>query len=272
MTTEQAAASFDPEDASGLLDDARVVITNAQVVNFTAKAGQTYVNLDVTYKNGEQDVTEHYLIGGSDQWAPNKDKTGVIPVGREGGKIWNRSDVVKFWASLKNAGFRNGQNVGNDCSVLKGLDVHVKRVTTDGTYKDKEGKERQRAVLLVTKIYGQAGATGQANAAKKPVARPAAKPVGNTGVVPAAAGGNTPTPTGDVDTLATDTLIELLAAGQPFATSELGRAAFVPLTKKKTPAPTRAAVIGRIEDPAFLGGLAEQGLIAFDGQSVSAAA
>lgn len=266
MATEQAAASFDPEDASGLLDDARVTITNAEVTMFTAKqgknAGQSYVNLDVTYKNGDQDVVEHYLIGGADQWVPNKTKTGVVSVGREGGKIWNKSDVVKFWAALKNAGFKNGANVGNDCSVIKGLDVHVKRVTTEGSYTDKNGAERQRAVLLVTKIYGQASGAASKPAAKQSVAKQATAPAASA---PA-------TPAGDVDDLATLTLVDLLAAGKPLAVGELGRAAFLPLTKSKTPAPTRAAVIARIADPTFLGGLSEQGLVQFDGSTVSAAA
>lgn len=271
MTTEQAAASFNPDDASGLLDDARVKITKAAISTFTAKsgknAGQTYVNLDVTFKSGEQDVTEHYMVGGSDQWAPNASKTGVIPVGREGGKLWNKSDVVKFWAALANAGFPKSR-IGNDCSVIEGLDVHVKRVTTEGTYTDKEGKERQRAVLLVTKIYSDLDAKGAATQAKAGGAKQSVAKAASA--APATQAAHT-APNEEIDTVATDTLIELLSGGKPLPVNQLSQLAFVPLTKAKKSA-IRSQVTSRIADPTFLGDLAEKGLIAFDGSEVRAAA
>lgn len=271
MTTEQAAASFNPDDASGLLDDARVKITKAAVGTFTAKSGknvgQTYVNLDVTFVGGGQETIEHYMIGDATQWAPNAAKTGVVPIGREGGKLWSKSDAVKFTKSLIDAGVPKAL-IGNDVTVIEGLDVHVTRVTDGRTYEAKDGKQRANSTLLVSKIYTPVdqigktsgkGVTAAAGGGKKPVAaRPAAAaaPTGGSGAA-------------DVDAVATDTLIGILANG-PLTLDNIDQPAFLALTKAKKAA-IRPQVIERMKDAAFLGTLVDGGLVTFDGQEVGIA-
>jgi hypothetical protein len=255
----QAAVSFNPDDASGLLDNARVKVTDVKVDYFTStkgkNAGTKYVNVDVTFEGGGQKIIEHYMLGGADQWAPNAAKNGAIPV-VEGGKIWNKSDVFKLMKSFVDAGFPKAE-LGADLSVLVGCDVHVNRVTQEGaTYLDDKGKERQRTTLLVTKLYerGKGAAKG---AATKPAA-------GTKASAPAAG----PT-TNEHDDYATELLVEILSEnGNTFERAGLDKPAFLKITRAKKAA-IRQAVQSRLIDEAFIAGLVEQGLVAYDGKIVS---
>lgn len=258
MAEAQAAASFNPDDASGLLDNARVKIAKVVVDFFTAKSGEKFVNVDVTYK-GDAEITEHYMLGGADKWAPNASKTGAISL-TEGGKIWNKSDVFKLMKSLVDAGFPKAK-LGSDLSTLVGLDVHVSRVTQEGsTYTDaKTGQERNRSTLLVTKIY-------EAAAGGKAATKTAAKTT--------AAAATTAAPVESTE--ANDEyLIELLTgtllAKGPVDRSKLGQPLFIALTRAKK-VDLRPALDARLKDDTFLAGLAEAGLITIDGNSVALAA
>lgn len=267
MTQEKQGASFNPDDASGLFDNARAVISAVKVDYFDAKTGSKYLNVDITFKPAAgEPITEHFLLGGADQWAPNASKTGAIPV-TEGGRIWNKSQVYRFMKSLADQGFPKNR-LGNDLSVLVGTDVHVTRVTDEGQkYTDKNGKERDRTTLLVTKIY----------------ALPGEKAGKNTGTVPTQAGGSTaanaPPTTADYDDYTRDVLVrvlendgDVLKLGQgkrpdAIAIEKIPGAAFVLITRDKK-ALIRQAVQARMTSEAFLAGLAEQGLVEFDGKQV----
>lgn len=263
MADVQGAASFNPDDASGLLDNARVKITALVVDFFTAtkgkNAGSRFVNADVTFEGGGQKVVEHYMIGGADQWAPNASKTGVLPV-VEGGKIWNKSDVHKLITSLVNSGFPKAL-VGADLSVFVGLDVHVNRVTQEGqTYMDKEGKERVRTTLLVTKLYTDMSTFTPGTAtAGKATTKATAK---------AATGGAT---TDEHDALLTEMLVEILTeSGNATTKDKLPQPVFIKATRGKKTA-IRQQLQERIVSDAFLGTLVEAGLIAVDGANISLA-
>ncbi len=262
----EQVASFNPDDASGLLDNARVKISSVVVDVFAADSGSKFVNVNVTYK-GDNDITERYLLGGADQWAPNAAKTGAISI-KEGGRIWNKSDVFKLMKSIIDAGFPKAR-LGGDLSVLVGLDVHVTRVTQEGsTYKDKKtGQDRQRTTLLVSKIYTEAAqlASG-AYAGGKPAAAAKAAPK-------AAAKAGAPVVSGDDsvnDEFTTEVLVEVLGKTNPIAKADVKSPAFLIITKKKQSA-IREAVQARLVNDAFLGSLVEAGLIAYDGTTISLA-
>jgi hypothetical protein len=263
---EQQAASFNPDDASGLLDNARVKITKVLVDLFKSKAGESFINVDVTYK-GDAEITEHYMLGGADKWAPNATKTGAIAL-TEGGKIWNKSDVFKLMKSLVDAGFPKN-HLGNDLSVLVGTEVHVNRVTQEGaTYTDKEGKERQRTTLLVTKIYELPKAAGGTGAATAKGAKGAKATTASAAAAAPASGGGT---SDENDAYVMELLVELAtAAGGTIEKSKLPQGAFIALTRAKKVA-LRESVTKRLQDEAFLGSLVEQGLITYDGKAISLA-
>jgi hypothetical protein len=270
MAEDRQGASFNPDDASGLLDNARVKIGAVKVDIFTStkgkNAGTKYVNVDVTYTGGAQEITEHYMLGGADQWAPNASKTGAIPV-TEGGRVWNKSDVYKLVKSFIDAGFPKNR-VSNDLSVFAGLDVHVNRVTQEGaTYLDSEGKERQRTTLLVSKIYTSPAdmASGAYSKAAGKVGRPA------KGAATPAATANVASSEGDDanDAYATELLVEILTeSGGELPKERLPQPAFIKITRAKKAA-IRQAVQDRLQNDAFLNSLAEQGLIGYDGKIVS---
>lgn len=255
---DQQNVSFNPDDASGLIDNVRATIADVKVDYFTANSGEKFVNVDVTYKATDRDFTEHYMLGRGDEWAPNAAKTGAIPL-REGGRIWNKSDVFKLIKSLVDAGFPKNR-VGTDLSVFKGTDVHLSRVVQEGaTYKNKEGKEVTRTTLLVTRIYGLPGekAGGKAAVASKTAAAPAASA----------------TPDTSQDDYAMDVLVRALSdpkAGGSLPLAQIPQAAFILITRDKKAA-VRQVVQARLQDEAFLAGLVEQGLIAFDGKTVTLA-
>lgn len=271
MPEQQGAASFNPDDTSGLIDRLRGKITSVVVDYFTTKPAdgsqpKKFVNVDVTYEGGGQKTTEHYLLGNGDEWAPNATKTGAIPT-ETGRKVWNKSDVIKWVTSLVNAGFPKAL-VGADLSVFVGTDVDVNRVTQEGSkYTDKKtGKERERTIMLVTKIYELPKraqvAGGKVNAATAPT--PATPPpVGNGSSDDAN------------DGLLTEILIDVLSTKgneNGIAKDKLLQPIFIQATRKKLPAPVRKSIQERSQDDAFLATLVEGGLIKYDGATISPAA
>lgn len=259
MAEQQGAASFNPDDASGLLDNARVKITKLVVDFFTSKKGDKFVSANVTFEGGGQTITENYMVGDATQWAPNAAKNGVIAL-KEGGKIWNKSDVYAFVKSMIDSGFPKAQ-VGADLSVFVGSDVHVSRVTQEGqTYTDKEGKERQRTRLLVTKVYE----LPKAAAAKGAKVSTAANKTTAATAAPAAGGDDASN-----DEKLTEILVEILSEnGNTVQRDALAPPVFIKATKRKLSA-QRPAMQARIVSDAFLGTLEAQGLIKLEGSAVT---
>lgn len=259
MGEQKPLASWNPDEASGLVDNVRATIKAVVVDYFTADSGFKGVNVNVTFaRTGEADITERYMLGSADQWAPNATKTGVHPLGEGNGKIWNRSDAHKFIKSLADAGFPKNR-IGNDLSVFVGTDCHINRVTQDRTYTDKKtGKERTQTTMLVTKIYALPGEKGTG-----------AKAVSKSNGAVAGEGPSSPT-SSEHDDYATDVLLRVLKAKGPVSRDDLAKQAFIEITKDRK-APIRAAVQARLVDEAFLAGLMEAGKIGYDGTTVSAA-
>lgn len=271
---QQGGASFNPDDASGLIDRLTGKITSVVVDYFTSKptdgsAPKKFVNVDVTYEGGGQKTTEHYMLGNGDEWAPNSTKTGAIPT-KPGTKVWNKSDVFKWVKSLVDAGFPKAL-VGSDLSVFVGTDVDVSRITQEGsTYKDKKtGQDRQRTVMLITKIHGlpkkaQAAAGKTAAAPKKDAAASAP-----AATAPAATA--TASDTEIDESVLTEILLDAVKAG-PTTKDKLLQPIFIQATRRKLSPAQRKAMQERSQDDAFLATLAEGGLITFDGTNLASAA
>lgn len=276
MTAERRGASFNPAEASGGFEKGRVVISKAAVDYFTAEkgknAGQRYVALNMTFtrEDGAGDMPVNLIIGSDAEWAPNSTKTEAIP-SREDGKFWNKSDLYKFMVSLVNAGFPPSR-MGSDFSVLVGLDVDVERVKTEGTHRDKEGKERPNTALLVTKIHtakadlesGNYAKSVKAGSVKGATSRAAAKTT--TPATPAAA-------SSDLREYAKELVIAAVEAsgGNGVKKADLQKSAYIAITKAKRGA-ERNDIIAIINDQAFLDELAGDGLIVDDGEVVQLAA
>ena len=266
---EGTNVSFNPDDATGLVDNLRGKVTGIVVNTFKAKSGESYVNVELTI--GEH--TEYYLLGNANEWAPNAAKTGAIRLGEGKGRgLWNKSDVYRLFQSFINAGFPKGK-LSEDLSVLVGLDVLAGRVTIDGeTRKDQNGVERPKQVLLIKTIFTsreemESGAYAKGATKTATKAAPKATTAAKT-AAPAAA------PAAEVadDGYIAELLIEILseAPGKSLAKEGLKTPAFLKLTKAKK-SNLRASVQGRMQEDAFLASLAEGGLISYDGSSVTLA-
>lgn len=268
MAEAQQAVSFNPDDASGLIDNVRAIISKVVVDYFTAKSGAKFVNVDVTYK-GDTEFIEHYMLGDAAQWAPNASKTGAIPL-KEGGRVWNKSDVYRLTKSISDASPAMKKRLTSDLSVLVGLDVQVLRTTTDGTRQTKEGKEVPRTALLVSKVYTPEEAITSGAYAKGGAKTSTGTKAGRATAPAAAPGSPASTATDANDEFVTEVLVEILQKG-PAEKTALKQPAFLIVTKAKK-SPIRQAVQDRLQDDAFLAGLAEAGLITFDGTTVALAA
>jgi hypothetical protein len=263
MAETQGAASFNPDDASGLVDNVRAIVKSVVVDFFSADSGFKGVNANFTYAPaGAPEFTERYMIGSAEEWAPNSTKTGVLPVA-PGKKIWNKSEIFRLITSFVNAGFPKA-NVGGDLSVFVGTDVQLNRIADGTVYKDKKtGADRARTTMLVTKVHAlpAAGAAGKGKAAAKsaPTSAAATPPAGATDDA-------------SNDGVLTEILVEILTeAGKPVTREQLAQPVFIKATKRKLAA-VRPALQARIVSDAFLADLATQGLVTLDGANVSMAA
>jgi hypothetical protein len=270
MAEEQvAAASFNPDDASGLIDNVRAKITGVLVDFFTSTKGEKFVNINVSFK-GDTEFTERYLLGGADQWAPDANKTGAIPL-KAGGKVWNKSQPFRLMKSLIDAGFPKNK-LGQNLSVLVGLDVHLTRVTDGNEYADKDGNKRVGNTLLVTKIYTEkaameSGSYATANAA--PATKATAAKAKTTAAPAAAAAAAVSGDDATNDEYVTEVLLAILAGG-PLTKAAMKQPAFLRTTKDKK-STLRAAVQARLENDAFLSSIADAGIITFDGTTAALA-
>jgi hypothetical protein len=250
---EKKAVSLLPSEATGMFDNARAVVVGAKFGGFKANSGADMVNLVLNFKAADgKDIEERYLVGNAAEWTPTKDGYNVI--NEAGGTLWNKSLLYQLFKSFVDSGFPEANLVGGVKGLI-GADVHLVRTPTGGTYIDGKGKERVRASLFVTKVYGTAAVKGVKAAAAK--AAPAAAAEASS----------------DVDAYATEVLKDILAlpAHAGGVNKEgLKVPVFQKLTKDKKLA-QRPAVLAKLNDDAFLADLAENGIINFDGETIVAA-
>ncbi len=198
--TEARVASLNPNDAvqGGMLDDVDVIIESARFAlwDYNGKS-KTVPALRVQYKDGEDKLHEqYYSCGDIERFVPSDDGKKLLLLGTATA-LSTGSNVVQYLTSLMNAGFPAAKLV-EDVSTLDGLRCHVQRVTQAKRAGIVQTDDKDRSILLVTKILadvGKAKATGP-KAVKAATAAPAT----------AAA------PTTDADTLAPKTIEYIVAA------------------------------------------------------------
>lgn len=260
---QQSEVSFNPDDATGLIDNVRAKLTAVKVDVFTSKsiqnAGAQYVNVEWQFKSDTGEFVERDLLGPATEWAPNKTKTGVVSLTGKG--IWNKSDIFQRIKSFIDAGFPKTR-VSTDLSVFVGGDYHLNRVVQEGKVrKNTDGTEGKRTILLVSKVYALPG--------EKPgrAAGTTAKANGSAGEATIAVG----------DDYAQKVLAAIVADKKgSVPLNQIPQAAFIHIMRdKQAPAGNKkditAAVQAKLADEAFLLSLAEQNVIGFDGSTVTTA-
>lgn len=217
------SVSLNPEtftEGTGLIDDRDVTFeSNAFVMfDYNGKRPPGVPAVKSILKMDNEEIEQYWTMGSEKDWKPSEDGKQLLAIGSATG-IRASSNGGIFLKSLVEAGFP-ADKLGEDISILDGLQAHVIRVPAPergGLKKEKE-KKYEDTILVVSEIKVLPWE------AKKPKGAPAAKPKG----APAAAKGKSAVaPKAEVgDELtqkATDTLLSIL--------SECGGT----LTKKEIP-------------------------------------
>ncbi len=169
--TESRVASLNPTDAiqGGLLDDVDVIVESARFTmwDYNGKA-KTVTALRVQYKDGEDKLHEqYYSCGDPERFVPSDDGKKLLLTGTATA-LNTTSNVVLYLSSLINAGFPSAKLV-DDITTIEGLRAHVQRVTQAKRAGITQADDKERSLLLVTKILalpGEAVKGGTVKAAK----------------------------------------------------------------------------------------------------------
>lgn len=270
----------------GLIDDVDAEFIEVQFCGYdyngTVEAVLALgIKMRCTVDNQQKDYDQYYSAGDLANFAPSPDGYSLEPVSGKTA-LNSNSNAAKFLMSLQAAGAGALDEILNSGSVqgLVGLKCHMNRVAQpkrSGIVRTGKNADREQTILLVTKIIampGQAVASPvKALGAKVGQGLPAAKPAAKVGmggvagaaskpVVPAGTNGAA-TPNADVDSLAAETLIGLLAAaGGAMAKKDLPPATFRALAGN----PLKTKVVSRIFEDAFLSSVDG---ITYDGSTVT---
>lgn len=270
----------------GLIDDVDVEFVEVQFCGYdyngTVEAVLALgIKMRCTVDNQPKDYDQYYSAGDLANFAPSSDGYSLEPVSGKTA-LNSNSNAAKFLMSLQSAGAGALDEILNNGSVqgLVGLKCHMNRVAQpkrSGIVRTGKNADREQTILLVTKIIAMPGTAqvkqplggntkvGQGMAAAKPAAKPSGMGgVGTAGkpVIPTGANGAA---NADVDSLAAETLIGLLAAaGGAMAKKDLPPATFRALAGN----PLKTKVVSRIFEDAFLSSVDG---ITYDGSTVTIA-
>jgi len=246
-------ASLTDPAAGGFLDDVDVEITSSITGPYSYPGG-TMVNALIV-KMKTDDGTEHEEAYSSGAATPTDDGSGFETTPKDNSK------AKRFIMSCVELGVKVGADVG----IFKGLRLHVKRVALPKMPGiDKEG-DRDKTVLLATKLLG-AGPKGKvtsASSAKPTTTTASAAP---TASAPPAATNGEPS---DLDALAAEAIITILATApnNSIGRLKLGTAVMITLAKAKDP--NMANIKKLATDAAWLKANAEPGGWTFENDTVS---
>jgi hypothetical protein len=236
MTTMGLAPST--HVAGGLIDDVDINIP------------QPVLAICMTMDCEGEEHAQYYSVGPLENWVPSKDGKTAEKVGKSGGmsKSSNGSQLI---ASIVNAGFPEDK-LKDDLSIFDGLKGHVNRVAQPkrtGLAQKKKEDGREATILLftsITEIPGGKKVKGKAKAStKKAEAEPAEVDE-------------------DIDNSTTMAILEAVSEG-PVPRGTISKAVFKIAMKD----PNRNKIVARAYDDAFLKGLAEEGIIDYDGTTIS---
>jgi len=273
----------DAMTAGGFLDDQDVEITDAACTVFdyggTAPANTPVFAVEFTDVNGNQH-TQMYSLGGfgkDPEFEPSEDGRFFYPIGGAT-SITKNSNCGRFIQSLKHGipnkgdgGFPDEMFASGDLRVIIGTKCHVfaeKQGGPQSVRRDKKGVERDKIIVLVSKVHSLPGtesagkATGKAAPATKTAAAAAAGGKANGAAKPA----TKDAATDEIDTVLTSAIIEALGETDPLPKKSLLQIASAAF--KGTPSHSKA--IARVNSAEFIKSLTESG-VSTDGAQFSQA-
>jgi len=155
--------SLNPEsfvEGGGLIDDVDVTFkeTLFDMFDYNGTVTPGVPSLKVTLDVEGEEMIQYYSMGASKDWAPSEDGKMLIAVGSATG-IRMSSNGGIFLKALIDSGFP-ADKLGNDISILDGLQAHVIRIpapSRPGVKKSDKQKEREEkfgpdTILVVSEI------------------------------------------------------------------------------------------------------------------------
>ena len=260
------------EFSAGLFDDIDVTILDAAFCDwdYNGQVPMPVLACGIQFQDDNGATYDHYCSTGDPDPSGNRnfeaseDGAFAIPVGSRA-MLGRDSNFGQFMQTLLQAGFPQDMLADGSVKHLIGTKVHVLRVPAPGSRKGliRTGKnaEREQTVLTVTKIIALPGAQVAVSVRNAPkthpparaaAAQPAAAPrlgkangqAGAAATATAAAGGDD-----EVDTLAADTLLQVLAeSGGSLIKKEIPPKVLQSLKGN----PLKAKVVSRVYQDAFL--------------------
>lgn len=263
-------ASINPDNASlGLIDDVDVTITDVMTADWDYN-GQQPVGPAMCVEFTDANNTEHqqwYSAGKAEDWAATEDGESFESVSGKT-QINIQTNFMQFMKSMVESGFPK-DDLGENVKVMIGTKCHVNQVAIErpGLIRKDEGPNtRPKTTLLVTSIIALPGADHAGAGAKKGAV---------AGTTKAAVGGRangaaktTPAaePAADaVDEKITAVLLELLSEGE-VPKKKVGPAIFQAF---KDDPKNRNRAVTRASSNEFLAALKSDGVIAYDGATLS---
>lgn len=265
--------SLSPDDATqgGLVDDIDVEISDAATCEWDYNGQQPAgpaLAIEFTDKNGAQ-YQQYYSAGKPEDWTPTDDGCGFAAVSGKTG-FNNSTNLMKFFASLVEAGFPKELLAAGNVKALVGTSCHVNQVVQErkGLVRTGKNADRPSTVLLVSKIHSLPGADTKGTAGAGKVAGKVGGATKTAGGKPNGAAAAEPDSEVDaIDAALIGALTEALADTDPLpkkALLKLASDAF------KGQGKLHSQAIARSNNPVFLKSLVDSG-IAFDGAQFSLA-
>lgn len=178
------AMSLNPEtflEGGGLVDDVDVIIKDSKFTmwDYNGKIANPAPALCLTMEVEEEEVQQYYSMGSSKDWLPSEDGTQLFSVGTATA-IRKTSNGGIFLTSLIDAGFPV-EDLGDDISVLNGLQAHMIRVPAPKRSGLKQGEKKyEQTILVVSEIISMPGEkkkpAGAPKSKSKTASRPKSKP------------------------------------------------------------------------------------------------
>lgn len=226
------AAMLNPEtfvEGGGLIDDVDVTFTGCSFEQFDYNGKASPVPaLKLELEAADISVTQYYSMGALKDWMPSEDGTQLLSVG-SATSIRMSSNGGILLKSLVDAGFP-ADKLGDDISVLVGLQAHMIQVPEPGRsmkktkeQEEKEAKFGPKTILVVSAVnklpWEKATPAGGKKTATKAKPKPKAAPKKTT--TKAAPAADAAAEDSDVESKATEVIMEILAESGTVTKKEL---------------------------------------------------
>lgn len=261
-----AAAAGDGEPVSlrpsdqqqgGLLDDVDVTFEDMSFViwDYQGKSEKPALAvLGILVDSDGEKHEQYWSAGDASRFQPSEDGKTAVRVGSSGGGLTNSTNAAQLFKSIVDAGFPEDK-ITQSLECFEGMAAHVQRVAQPKrSGLPAQDGERERTVLVVTKINKmpwEKKPTGAAGKGKPAPAPAPGKGKAATAPVPAS---------GDVSEEAAATLLAIIEGKESVKVSSLPVLSLKHLAGNAN----RFAILAMLKDGDFLASLAEAGTIQYD--------